>query len=535
MSAAEETINAKEISKSRSAPILDRILNFLSSVRFGIVMLCILVALSMIGMLIIQQNVEGFDAYYASLTPAEKLVFGRLGFFDIYHSWYYNLLLLILSLNIVLASIDRFPSAWAYITKPKLSATRGWLLRQKQSAVLQTDESDEKTIAEKISEVFKANGLSARISEDSRQAYASVESGDKNYQATESKKYLFVFGESGKWNRLGAYIVHVFLLTLFLGHFVALQTGFDADVRLTPDTNPASQQLSSSPRETDQIQLIQFNLDKQERFDVQLPFTIICTEIEQKLIDPKGSIEINNTLDWRTQIKISDPEYGETVADVSLNKPFSYRGYRFFQASAITIGSASNLTLEVIPQTGGGQSQTVNLKRNGTANLPDGTKIEYESFLPDFVMQGAQFDTRSPEYNNPVAVVKVTPPGGATERVFAFANKLPDNAPINAPKAGYRWRLKEFEKSPIAHVLSIKYDPFSGAFIAWYIGLIGALGFVFFMSHKRVWAMIDKEKNEVVFGGDTNRNDFGFEDKFKKIVSELQGNQAGQNLESKEL
>lgn len=534
MSAAEETIKIKEISKSKSSPILDRILNFLSSVRFGVVQLCILVALSMIGMLIIQQNVQGFDAYYASLTPAEKTVFGYLGFFDIYHSWYYNFLLLTLSLNIVLASIDHFPLAWSYISNPKLSATRDWLLRQKQNAVLSAENGDERKIAEKISDVFKANSLSAKIVEDSLFFYALDESGNKNYQATESKKYLFVFGESGRINRLGAYIVHVFLLTLFLGHFVALQTGFDADVRLTPDTNPAIQQLSSAPRETDQIQLIQFNLDQQERYGVQLPFTITCTEIEQKLIDPNGSIEINNTLDWRTQIKINDPEYGETVADVSLNKPFSYRGYRFFQASAITIGSAGSLTLEIIPQTEGGQTQIVNLKRNGTENLADGTKIEYESFFPDFVMQGNQFSTRSAEYNNPVGVLKVTPPNGETERVFAFANKLPDNAPINAPKAGYRWRLKEFEKSPIAHVLSIKYDPFNAAFIAWYIGgfgLIGALGFVFFISHKRVWAMIDTENNEIVLGGDANRNDFGFEDKFKKIISHLQDDNSVQNTE----
>ena len=110
--------------------------------------------------------------------------------------------------------------------------------------------------------------------------------------------------------------------------------------------------MAMAPKVTDQIQLIQFNLDKQERYNVQLPFTITCTEIEQKLIDPKGSIEINNTLDWRTQIKIDDPEYGSTVADVSLNKPFEYRGYRFFQASAITIGSASEMTLDVIPQDG---------------------------------------------------------------------------------------------------------------------------------------------------------------------------------------
>ena len=114
----------------------NRILDFLSSVRFGVVQLCILVFLSFLGMIIIQQNVQGFEAYFASLTPAEKLVFGYLGLFDIYYSWYFNFLLLVLSLNIVLASIDHFPSAWNYISEPKLSATRGWLLNQKQNAVI---------------------------------------------------------------------------------------------------------------------------------------------------------------------------------------------------------------------------------------------------------------------------------------------------------------------------------------------------------------------------------------------------------------
>ena len=515
MSAAEETIRPKEITKPKTAPMLNRVLDFLSSVRFGVVLLCVLVAFSMVGMLIIQQNVQGFDSYYASLTPAEKTVFGTLGLFDIYHSWYYNFLLLVLSLNIVLASIDRFPGAWSFISKPKLDASRKWLLGQKLSAVVKTDNDNEEQIAEEISDAFQKNGLSAKISE--------------------KKGNLYVYGESGKWNRLGAYVVHVFLLILFLGHFVALQTGFDADVRLTPDSNPSQQAAAQAPKITDQIQLIQFNLDKQERYNVQLPFSITCTEIEQKLIDPKGSIEINNTLDWRTQIKIDDPEYGETVADVSLNKPFEYRGYRFFQASAITIGSASEMTLDVIPQTEGAQPLQINIKRNGTAELADGTKIKHEAFLPDFVMQGGELSTRSGDYENPVAVFSVTPPSGQAERVFAFANKLPDNAPINAPKAGYRWRLASFEKSPIAHVLSIKYDPFNAAFIAWYIGgfgLIGALCFVFFLSHRRVWAFIDKENNEIILGGNTNRNQFGFEDKFNKIISELDPNHIPQKEES---
>ncbi len=530
MSAIEESIKPKEITKSKSAPIINRVLNFLSSVRFGVFLLCVLVFLSILGMLFIQQNVQGFDSSYAMRTPAEKLVYGYLGIFDIYHSWYYNLLLLILSLNIVLASIDRFPSAWKHISSPKLSATRGWLLNQTQHAVVKINAKDEIEAAEKINAAFKENGLKTRISENVSTFYATDENGKKDFQNIESKKLLSVFGESGRINRLGAYVVHVFLLTLFLGHFVALQTGFDADVRLSPDTNPAIQRDFNVAQKTDSIQLIEFNLDKQERFNVQLPFTITCTEIGQKLIDPNGSLDVTNTLDWRTQIKIDDPQYGQTIADVSLNNPFNYRGYRFFQAQTVPLGSASEMMLELKPEKAGENPITVNLKRNQTADLPDGTKIAYNSFLPDFVMQGGQPSTKGGDYNNPAVVLDVTPPNGEATKVFAFANKLPDNAPINAPKAGYRWRLASYEKSPLAHILSIKYDPFSAAFIAWYIGgfgLIGALIFVFFLSHKRIWAMIERKSEhefEVVFGGNANRNSLAFEDKFNAIVNALAPN-----------
>lgn len=501
MSAVKESV--KEVAKPKpkikrkSPPVLNQILDFLSSVKFGVVLLCILVALSMLGMIIIQQNVNGFDAYYAGLTPAEKTVFGALGFFDIYYSWYFNLILLVLSLNIILASIDRFPSAWSYIVKPKLFATKNWLLNHKQNAEISTYGENEEQIADNISKAFKENGLKPKI--------------------TEKDRNLYVFGESGKWNRLGAYIVHVTLLTLFLGHFVALQTGFDADVNFMPGQT------------TNEIQLIKFNLDEQERFAVQLPFTITCTDIQQKLIDPNGSIETFNTLDWLTKIKIDDPQYGVIEANVSLNNPFHYRGYRFFQAQTVPIGNARTMTLQLTPESGEAKPISIKLERNGSTKLDDGTLVQYESFLPDFTFNNqGQPDTKSGKYNNPVAVLQVTPRDGEKTRVFAFAGNVADDIPVGAPKVGYKWKLTEFEKSPLAHVLSIKYDPFNGAFIAWYfggIGLMGALVFVFFISHRRLWALIEKddfgEKFNITLGGHTNRNHFGFEDKFKKVVTDL--------------
>ena len=515
MSVAEETLNPSKASERKQAPVLNRILDFVSSVRVGVVQLCILTVLSMLGMLIMQQNVEGFDAYFASLTPAEKTVFGALGFFDIYYSWYFKLLLLTLSLNIVLASIDHFPSAWAYIVDPKKTATRDWLLGLRSNTVIELDGTTETDAAEKIKTVFQSRGFKSTFTETETKEYGIGADGRKDFSVVNNKRNIVVFGESGKLNRLGAYIVHVALLTLFLGHFVFLVTSWDADVRMIPGTK------------TDQIQLIKFNLDQRERFNVQLPFWMECTDIQQRLIDEKGGIDVSNTLDWRTQLKIDDPQYGVTIEEASLNKPLFYRGYRFFQAQTIPIGHARTIALDVTPQNGGDPIKA-NIARNGSTTLPDGTLVEFTDFEPDFTFgPDGQPDTRSGEYNNPVAILNVTPPDGEKIRVFAFAQKLADNMPVGAPKAGYKWRLTEFEKSPMAHVLAIKYDPYNASIIAWYVGgfgLIGALMFVFFFSHKRVWAQVVKKddgKVEIVLAGDVNRNEIAFEDKFKDLADSI--------------
>src|SRR5829696_1554379 len=203
MSAVEETINNRGVIRPRTKPIGDKFLDFVSSVRLGVTLLCILVILSMIGMLIIQQNVDGFDAYYASLTPAEKLIYGWLGFFDIYYSWYFKILLLVLSLNIILASIDRVPSAWSYISKPKLTATRGWLLNQPQHEIIEEHGTDESDRAEKIRSVFQANGLKATVSGFDDVSYGVGASGAKDFNDVKTTKRFVVFGESGRLNRIG--------------------------------------------------------------------------------------------------------------------------------------------------------------------------------------------------------------------------------------------------------------------------------------------------------------------------------------------
>jgi cytochrome c biogenesis protein len=514
MSAIEETkssnVGVKSTAKpaQASVPVLTQMLNLLSSVRFGVTLLVLLVIACMIGMLIMQQSVEGFDKYYVELTPSQQLLYGTLGFFDIYHSWYFNLLLLVLSLNIVLASIDRFPKAWTFIKRKKLDASRTWLKGQEQHAVVSMQAEDEKALAQKVSESYRSVGLKPTVSEKNGRTY--------------------VFAERGAWNRLGAYAVHVALLTIFTGGFISTQFGSTGQMQLVP--GDSSQEMTK----------LDFNIDKQNgalavsQIPLLLPFTVECTDVQQKLIRRDGPITADNTIDWLTRIKITD-ERGTHEALVHMNDPYDYRGYRFFQASFIGMGSARNVTLRVTPAAGGA-GQDIQISRLGSTTLADGTKLEYVEFMPDFRLANGKASTESGEYNNPAALLRVTTPDGQRLQAYAFNQRMADNAPFaKQPVGGYTYRLLDFEKAPYAHILSIQHDPGMNTVYLGFFLLPATLCAVFFFSHQRVWALIEPKAGnnfEVVLGGNTNRNKLGFEDRFKRLTNVLSGKPAVAEQES---
>jgi cytochrome c biogenesis protein len=497
-----ENSNVTSAESTRSAhastdSFVTRVLTLLSSVRFGVTLLILLVIGSMLGMLIMQQNVDGFDKYFSELTPSQQLVGGTLGLFDIYHTWYFNALLLILSLNIVLASIDRFPKAWTFVSRKKLDASRKWLTGQDFHWESRVIADDAQTIAERVAEAFKANRLKPVISQ--------------------KKDQVFVFGERGTWNRLGAYAVHVGLLTIFTGGFLTTQFGREGQMRLQPGQTSSS--LASAElvvdKSSDALSVRQSTID--------LPFTVTCTDIQQTLIRPEGSIQANNTLDWLTRINIKD-EFGQRSALVHLNEPYDYRGYRFFQASFIANGKARNIKLRLTPEKGG-QPVVVTVPRDGSTTLADGTQIDFKQFFSEFSVGAKPEQMGSADYNNPVAQLVVRKPSGEEERAFAFPMDLPDNAPVGKAVAGYKFKLIDFEKVPDAHVLAVKKDPGKMPFYLGGVFLISSLIGVFFFSHQRVWALIEPAQGDyynVILGGNTNRNRLGFEDRFKRLSEAVQ-------------
>ena len=496
MSALEETITNKVVDVPAKAKakesVLSRFLKLLCSVRLGVLLLVLLGLACLIGMLIMQENVDGFDNYYASLTPSQQLVYGKLDFFDIYHSWYFNALLAFLSLNIILATIDRFPKTWALVSKPPLAPPVRWLCDQKQSDSFSVSGSKEEVV-NKIENTLKKAGW--------RKTAVSGK-GNKT----------FVFAESGAWNRLTYLAVHVGLLTIFLGGFLTTQLGQVGQMPLTP--GETSNEMFESA----------FELDQVKEFKKRIPFDVTCLDIQQKLIKKDGSISTNNTIDWLTRIQIKDGN--EThEALVQMNRPFDYRGYRFFQASFTSIGRARNITLKLTPAEGG-QAQEVTIPRNGSTTLGDGTQVKFAEFRGNFSIGKENLNEDTSSYPNPGAILQVKPPNAASQTAYAFGPQMANIPAAKKPVAGYTYQLIDFEKVSEQHILAVQYDP--GATVV-YVGfalLCLTLILVFFFSHQRVWAAIEENSENnfnVVIGGNTNRNQTGFDDKFKKFVKDLRG------------
>ncbi len=494
MSTVEEFVTKGASDPSTKAKqgesILNRLLKLLCSVRLGVTLLVLLGLACLTGMLIMQQNVDGFARYFAELTPAQQIVYGKLGFFDIYHVWYFNILLAVLSMNIVLASIDRFPKTWLFVSKPNVSVPIRWLREQKQTAELEFSGTTKGTV-ESLSAAMKGQGW-------------------RSVKTTEKAGRTFILGQKGVWNRLGAYAVHVGLLTIFTGGFLTAQFGSTGQMPLAPG------QSTNLMFETE------VNLDKAEQITKRLPFEVACTDMQQKLIKKEGSITAMNTIDWITRFTITD-ETGTHEAHVQMNHPFDYRGYRFFQASFIPTGRARNVTINATPA-GGGDVQQLTIARDGSAVMKDGTTVKLSEFRGNFSIGKEDPNENTSEYPNPAAVLEVVQPGSPGQTAYAFGPKLADIPIAKKPVGGYTFQLADYEKVADQHILSVQRDPGTTVVYVGFVLLFLALVAVFFFSHQRVWAAVDPAQEgrvNVVLGGNTNRSVNAFDETFKKFVGGL--------------
>jgi cytochrome c biogenesis protein len=366
---------------------------------------------------------------------------------------------------------------------------------------------DPTSVAEKIRQAWRRHGFRARINSENNR--------------------VTVFAQRNNWNRLGAYVVHVALLTIFTGGFLTSRSGMGGSMEIRP--GKTSNVFARS----------EITMDGAKEAQESLPFQIECTDLEQKLIRPEGTLDNSNTIDWLSSIKIIDKERNhEEDMVVHLNNVGDYRGYRFFQNSFTPVGNARQITITFEPAAGGPALPPVTIKRNGSTEVPGIGVVKYVGFFPDFDVDNSGPTTLSRDYNNPAAQLEIIKPDGKRTMSFAFNPQLSDQYLTKANEKvgkdggdnpllvnGNKVILRDFEKVSLNHTLTIQYDPGRTPVYIGFTLLIIALCGVFFFSHQRVWAVIEPngKQSKIYLGGNTNRNRPAFEGRFNSLVQSVTG------------
>jgi len=447
----------------------------LSSIKTGVVLIILVIIFSIAGTVILQRPITDPDDMQRAYSPAMLHFLDSTGLTDVFHSYWFVALLLFVSLSIIAASVQRFPNAWRYFSRPYKSPDEGFrraLPIQAQIAI--TDEEQ---------------GLGA-----AERAFRHMHLKSERIVRTDS---FSLFSERNRISEMAVYIVHASLLLFFLGYFVVDAIyGWRGFMMLNPGSTSDKIEMRSGTTRT-------------------LPFSIRCDGTgEETYTDgtPKR---------WWSKLVVLDQQREAARKEIVVNDPLVYHGVRFYQASYGRTGKLERLLLNAVPANGNGATQEISLSEHQIVSLDPDTKVQLAEFIPDFVVQDGHVYARSNDVVNP-AVHMIVTLAKENRAVNVWLPEIPGIAE-NA-SSPYKFEPKEL-KTEVFTGLEVSHEP--GQWAVWAGVILMAIGltFVFYVVHVRYWVVPiqDARGNHMLWvGGAANRNRDAFEHSFKRLVEQIQ-------------
>lgn len=443
----------------------------ISSIKTGVILLITVVIVSAAGTVILQRPMTEPDEMQRAYSPEMLRILDAVGLTNVFHAWWFVTLLVLVSLSIVAASIERFPNAWRYFSRPYRvtdASFRRVLPSQKLIAI--TDEQAGLAAAER----------------------ALRNAGFKAHRITD--KTTSLFAERNRMSEMAVYIVHASLLLIFLGGIIDGMWGWTGFVSLVN-----GQQVQTVETRAGAIK--------------NLGFAVRC--------DGAGQENYSDGSPKKWWSKLAVVEDGREVLrkEIVVNDPLVYRGVRFYQASFGQTGKVEQLLLTATAKDG--KSQEIGLAEGAMIQLDADTSVRFAKFIPDYVVRDGQVYTASTTPQNPAAQLIVTSAttGKSVEYWLPEIEGFAHNG-----ESPYAFNPRNLKMANYTG-LQVSHEP--GQWGVWAGCLLMALGLgtAFYLVHMRVWAtpIIDAKGNLMLWvGGASNKNREAFQDKFGEIVKKIE-------------
>jgi cytochrome c biogenesis protein len=474
--------------KEKNKTFIDKIWAMFASVKLAVVIFSLIALTSVVGTIVEQQvepakNMKLLAKMFGeSATPTIYNILEKLGFMDMYHSWWFLALLLLFATNLIICSLDRLPRVLK-------------LVREKVRP-LSPEHFEKMSIKKTFSQKDKASAMKAlAVSSLNRLGFKPLESsGEQGMQ---------LYAEKGNVTRLGVYITHLSILIILTGAIIGIFFGYNAVLNL-PEGEVST--FAYKDRNT----------------KIPLGFELRCDNFEVEYY-PNTDMP-KSYKSWLTVIKNGREIMKKTI---SVNDPLTYEGITFYQSSFGTVPNGMGNGILVLKMvSSNGKSEQVNTKIGASFTIP-GTAVtgHIADFSPALsIDQTGKAFTYAEQMVNPAVYIE-----------FFESGKMKYSGWL-LKKYPQTWSLPDGNRVEFLDYWGVEYtgmqvrkDP--GVFIVYLGCMIMALGLymTFFMSHKRIWVNISEEKGsvKVLIGASANRNRAAFEGKIEKLVGMLNAGQKG--------
>jgi cytochrome c biogenesis protein len=448
---------------------------FFSSVKLTIVLLMVLAAASVAGTLLPQGQDPSQLA--GRVSPGVLRLLEVLDLFDMYHAWWFRWLIGLLSLNLIVCSLDRFPSAWRRF-KTKTSPDRA-----KPFEDLPSDQS------------FLARGALTEVTE---RVYALFRKSYGRPQRVQTGDQFFLFGEKGRYAHFGVYLVHLSVLLILVGALIGSFFGFEAYVNIP---------------EGDKVDTVFL---RRGMLPMPLDFQVRCDRFFVEFYDGGMPKEYRSDLAFLVD--------GKEVSKQSalVNHPITFRGVTFYQSSYGT-ASGGKAFLRVTREAD--DKQTVQFQaEKGQINQLPGNEGTFQVIEVEQNLKGSM---------GPAVLISLKPNEEKEVHFWVFKDyealqKRFPSGMLKSPALNpsifkpYTFHLDKLE-TRFYTGLQVNKDP--GVPVVWAGCFLMIAGFMvaFFTSHRRVWIRVIKEKRgiRVSVAGTSSKNPVGLERELGHLALKL--------------
>ncbi len=449
-----------------------RIHKTLSNLRTGVVLLILVGLAAALGTFILQRPATDPDKLARAYSPATLLWLDRLGLTDIFHAWWFMSLLGLVSLSIILVSIDRFPNAWRFYARPYRKTDSHFRSAVQNRVELPITNAED--------------GLNAAERGLKKSGWPVERIADRNEPS--------LFSERHRFSVMAVYIVHASLLLIFAGAIIDGVYGFSGFMALQKGQTSNTIELRAGGTR-------------------QLPFSLKCNGAGQE------NYADGSPKRWWSKLTVVQNGQEAESKEIVVNDPLIHQGLRFYQASFGTTGKLDGLKVIATPE--GGASREITLAMNEPLDLDANSSVTLAEYIPDFFVRDNQVFKRSDDPVNPAFRLQVKNKAtGDDAKLWIFPAY---NESAQGEKTNYSFQYRDMQMGYFTG-LEVSHEP--GQWLVWSgVLLMGAGLFVaFYMVHMRVWvAAVPDGRGRLVLwiGGQANKNRDRFEQKFNELVDNI--------------